>query len=192
MLTSAPAQCLRGGVRRETSIVGAEMDRSKQLQKVDPDDMIIRAINPSDLTLICQHRERMFREAGRDDRDIRAMAEPFERWLSVHLDNGTYFGFTMEHDGRPIGGVGMMELDWPPHPAHPTEARRGYVLNVFVEPPFRGRGVARKLMDAAEAEFAARGISYAILHATTASRPLYELHGWSSTTEMAKALGLDF
>jgi GNAT superfamily N-acetyltransferase len=61
--------------------------------------------------------------------------------------------------------------------------------NVYVEPSHRQRGIARHLMDRAEAAFSARGLPYAILHATELGRPLYAGLGWTPTTEMAKAMG---
>ncbi|MBZ3693271.1 GNAT family N-acetyltransferase [Phyllobacterium sp. R2-JL] len=150
--------------------------------------MRTRPIIATDLDLICQHRERMFLEAGRAQDVLTLMAEPFRQWLAVRLTAGSYFGFVAEEDGCPVGAVGLMEIDWPPHPAHPMDSRRGYVLNVFVEPEYRGRGIARRLMKEAESAFLARGITYAILHATVAGRPIYEEDGWMPTTEMAKAL----
>jgi GNAT superfamily N-acetyltransferase len=117
-----------------------------------------------------------------------AMGAPFRRWRAKHLDLGSYFGFVVDQDGVPVASVGLMEIDWPPHPAHPDDARRGYVLNLFVEPDWRGRGIARGLMEASERAFAERGVAYAILHATAAGRPLYERLGWVPTTEMAKSL----
>jgi hypothetical protein len=45
-------------------------------------------------------------------------------------------------------------------------------------------------MTLAEAEFARRGVGYAILHATEKGRPLYQGMGWNGTTEMAKALSV--
>ena len=81
-----------------------------------------------------------------------------------------------------------MVIDWPPHPSHPYEDRRGYVLNVFVEPSHRGRGLAKMLMQLGEAEFATRGVSFAILHATRMGRPLYEKIGWAQTSEMSKQI----
>ena len=104
------------------------------------------------------------------------------------LADGRYFGFIAEDEGRAVGGVGLMELDWPPHPSHPGDPRRGYVFNMFVEPECRRRGVARALMAAAETEFRRRGIGYAILHASAEGRPLYEADGWRATAEMAKVL----
>ncbi|QND54564.1 GNAT family N-acetyltransferase (plasmid) [Phyllobacterium sp. 628] len=150
--------------------------------------MIIRSIVLTDLDMICQHRESMFLEAGRSPDVLTTMAAPFRQWLMEHLAKGTYFGFFAEENGHSIGGVGMMEIDWPPHPAHPLASKRGYVLNVFVDPAYRGRGIARALMKAAEIEFLSRGIDYIILHATNAGRALYESDGWIRTTEMAKNL----
>lgn len=130
----------------------------------------------------------MFAEAGKEESALAAMAAPFRVWLADRLQDGSYFGFMAVDAHRPIAGIGLMIIDWPPHPAHPDKAQRGYVLNVYVEADYRGRGIARALMQAAEAEFSRRGISYAILHATEAGQPLYSSMGWSATTEMAKPL----
>jgi hypothetical protein len=43
-------------------------------------------------------------------------------------------------------------------------------------------------MKLAEAEFVQRGLSFAVLHATTAGKPVYEGLGWAATTEMAKTI----
>lgn len=81
-----------------------------------------------------------------------------------------------------------MLIDWPPHPAHPLQDKRGYVLNVYVDPGYRRRGVARRLMQLADDAFAERKVSYIILHATAQATPLYAELGWVATSEMARAL----
>ncbi len=129
----------------------------------------------------------MFRDAGRSDDVLVPMTEHFRAWVRPRLLDGSYFGYAMLEDGVPVAGIGLMLIDWPPHPAHPTQDKRGYVLNVFVEPAHRKRGLARELMRLAEAEFARRGVGYLILHATAKGRPLYQGQGWAGTTEMAKA-----
>ena len=148
----------------------------------------IRPVGPADIERICAHRHAMFVEAGTAVEALAAMAAPFRAWLADHLDKGSYSGFFAEDAGKIIGGVGLMVIDWPPHPVHPGDGRRGYVLNVFVEPDYRGRGLARTLMEKAEADLRARGVTYAILHATDAGRALYECMGWAQTKEMAKRL----
>lgn len=130
----------------------------------------------------------MFRDAGGKDEVLMPMTEHFREWLKPRLRDGSYFGFVMLDDGVPVAGIGLMLIDWPPHPMHPMHEKRGYVLNVFVEPEYRGRGLARELMNLADAEFVRRGVSYAVLHATAKGKPLYQGLGWNGTTEMAKTL----
>jgi hypothetical protein len=43
-------------------------------------------------------------------------------------------------------------------------------------------------MQIAEAEFARRGINFAVLHATKVGKPVYEQIGWMETSEMAKPI----
>jgi ribosomal protein S18 acetylase RimI-like enzyme len=150
--------------------------------------MNIRKLDREDLELICRHREAMFRDAGRDDEILGTMTEHFRDWLRPRLEDGSYFGFIVSDDKQAVAAIGLMVIDWPPHPSHPTTDKRGYVLNVYVEPTHRKRGIARELMALAEAEFSKRGVRFAILHSTENARPLYTALGWNGTTEMSKAI----
>ena len=150
-----------------------------------------RPVSLGDLDLICRHREEMFRASnapGRSDEVLSAMTRSFRVWIEPRLRDGSYFGYIAEEDGAVVAGIGLMIIDWPPHPSHPNEDKRGYVLNVFVEPSRRKRGLATRLMRLGEAEITRRGVSFAILHATRMGRPLYEQTGWTQTVEMSKQL----
>jgi len=150
--------------------------------------MEIRPIEPDDLERICRHREAMFLEAGFAPDTLRTMTRHFRDWLRPRLADDTYFGLLALDDGRAVAGVGLMLIDWPPHPAHPDHDKRGYVLNVYVEPTHRRRGLARQLMALGEDELARRGATFTILHATEAGRPLYQQEGWRQTSEMSKVI----
>jgi len=149
----------------------------------------LRPISVSDCDLVCRHRKEMFLAAGHEEVALAAMAETYREWQHQCLEDGSYFGFVAESAGVAVGGIGLMAIDWPPHPMHPTVSKRGYVLNLFVEPDWRGQGIAKKLMAAGEAELCARGLDFAILHATRQARPLYEKAGWNQTSELAKRIG---
>jgi GNAT superfamily N-acetyltransferase len=127
----------------------------------------------------------MFAESGRTRESLRPMTAAFEQWLAPRLADGSYFGWMLEDAGVVIAGLGMMVIDWPPHPSHPADHRRAYILNVFVEPGHRRKGLAKRLMALAEARARELGICYAILHSTRQGRPLYESLGWGATSEMA-------
>ena len=149
----------------------------------------VRPVTPKDLDVICRHREEMFRDAGTPDLELSVMTQHFRWWLKPRLANGSYFGFILTLDEETAGGVGLMLLDWPPHPLHTTTDRRGYVLNLFIEPEHRRKGLARKLMLLAEEELARRGVTFMVLHATEKGRPLYSELGWvAGSAEMVKKL----
>lgn len=146
-----------------------------------------REIQPSDIDLICDHRQRMFVEAGTDKTAIASMMAPFRTWLENHLQRQTYYGFVVEREAAPAASIGLMALDWPPHPEHPLEAQRGYILNLYVEPQHRKKGLAKKLMSLADIEFAKRGISFYILHPTAVAKPIYTSLRWTDSGEMVKS-----
>lgn len=150
--------------------------------------MEVRALSEEDVELVCRHRAEMFRDAGRSDDVVETMTQHFRDWLRPRLRDRSYFGFVTCDNGEPVAGIGLMLIDWPPHPSHPSESHRGYVLNVYVEPAYRGRGLARELMRLADAEFLKRGVRFVILHATEKGRSLYTELGWRGTTEMSKDL----
>lgn len=148
--------------------------------------LVYREVRPQDAAAICDHRRRMFTEMGTDALLLDTASESFAIWLAPRLTDGGYFGFMAEDAGTVIGGVGLYLYEWPPAPLHPASGARALVSNVFVEPAYRGRGIATELMRRAEAELARRGVAYATLSASDAGRPVYEKLGWKATNEMAK------
>ena len=86
--------------------------------------------------------------------------------------------------GQSHPGAGLLLLDWPPHPLDPVATQRGYLLNVYVEPPFRRRKLASHLIEMALAEARRRRIRVVSLHSTAEARPLYVANGFRTTNEM--------
>jgi GNAT superfamily N-acetyltransferase len=77
----------------------------------------------------------------------------------------------------------------PPREDDVAAPRRAWVLNVYTEPDFRRRGLARRVMETIAAWCAAQGLSRVFLHASDAGRPLYESLGFEPTNEMKLGLG---
>ena len=59
-------------------------------------------------------------------------------------------------------------LDWPPHPLDPRQEKRGYLLNVYVEPEHRRKKLASQLIDQALSEARKQKIRVVALHSTDA------------------------
>ena len=144
----------------------------------------IRTAIVDDAELIARQRRRMFVDAGQAE-DVRmgAMEAAFVPWVRSRLENGTYLGWLASEQDRVIAGAGMWLMDFPPHFLN-AQPLRAYLLNFFVDPEFRGRGLARSLLEAVLAEARRREIEVVTLHASKFGRPLYEETGFLPTNEM--------
>ena len=144
-----------------------------------------RPATEADAALITAHRRAMFASMPNpQDAVLDAMSRAFEPWVRERIAESKYLGWIVEDEGRVAGSAGMMIVDWPPHPLHPEDNRRAYLLNVFVAPEFRKRGLAHSLVERCLGEARLRGIRVVTLHSSDAGRPVYEKFGFHSTSEM--------
>jgi ribosomal protein S18 acetylase RimI-like enzyme len=142
----------------------------------------------NDAALITAHRHAMFASMPNPNLPaLETMSGAFAPWVKEKLADGMYLGWIVEENGRVAGSAGLLILDWPPHPLHPESHERGYVLNVFVEPEFRKRGLAHELLKQCMAEARRRRIRVITLHSSDAGRRVYEGLGFHATSEMLYA-----
>ena len=69
--------------------------------------------------------------------------------------------------------------DVPPQPEDPR-AHEGYVINMYVRPGSRGRGIGRRLLDACLGLAVEQDLRRFYLYATAAGRPMYEVAGFAN------------
>ncbi len=149
------------------------------------DEILIRPATPADIAQVVTHRQKMFAELRRGTPEaLAAMGLTTTAYLRDAMPAGRYHGWLAEvADGRVVGGVGIAIAAWPGSPDDPAP-RRGWVLNVYTEPEYRRRGIARRLMDALLDWCRAEDFASVALHATDSGRPLYERLGFQPTNEM--------
>ncbi|HMG84794.1 MAG TPA: GNAT family N-acetyltransferase [Terracidiphilus sp.] len=138
-----------------------------------------------DAELITRHRKAMFADM-RDapEPPLEEMARHFELWVLRMLASGKYAGWIISDGDRDIASAGLLVLDWAPHFLDPTGEQRAYILNVFVEPEYRRRGLAQALMSECMDEARRRGIRVVALHASQKGQPVYEKLGFTTSNEM--------
>jgi len=143
-----------------------------------------RMATEDDAALIAEHRRRMFADSGMAEASaMDEMVANFVEWVRPRLRDGRYLGWLMEDDGAVVAGAGMWLMDFPPHWMD-AEAVRAYLLNFYVEPATRGRGLAEQMLQLALDEARRRGIGVVSLHASRMGRPIYERNGFEGTNEM--------
>jgi GNAT superfamily N-acetyltransferase len=146
--------------------------------------MAVRPATLDDIETIVHHRRAMFFDMGwRDEAALDKMCQRFRPWLRDRMAAANYLAWLVEIDGTAAAGLGLWLMDWPPHMIGGGE-RRGNILNVYTEPEFRRRGLARALMHTALEWCRTQQVNAVILHASDDGRSLYESLGFTPTNEM--------
>ena len=133
----------------------------------------------------------MFRDMGQlvDNTAIEMLRRVSQTEIEAALRDGTYLGWlAVDECGGVIGGAGMhIKPQFP----RPTPDGKGVatgavplIVNVYTEPEWRQRGVARMMMATVLDWARAHGVDRVVLHASRDGRRLYESLGFSGTNEM--------
>jgi ribosomal protein S18 acetylase RimI-like enzyme len=144
-----------------------------------------RRAKADDAELITRHRVAMFADMkDASDSVLDEMAKHFAPWVRRMLAEGKYTGWITSDGDHTIASAGLLILDWAPHFLDPACDQRGYILNVFVEPEYQGRGLAKSLTKECMDEARRRGIGVVALHASKKGQPVYEKLGFKTSNEM--------
>ncbi|HLH18529.1 MAG TPA: GNAT family N-acetyltransferase [Bryobacteraceae bacterium] len=147
--------------------------------------MRLRNATLADLETIVEHRLAMFREMGhRDPAELERAGRVSGEYFAQAIPADTYHAVLAEiEDAGIVGGGGVVVVPWPGGPRR-SQPRRAWILNVYVRPEFRRRGIARAIMEALVQWCRAEGFDCVSLHASEAGRPLYVKLGFGATNEM--------
>jgi GNAT superfamily N-acetyltransferase len=158
-------------------------------------DFVVRPATCVDAEVIAWHRVRMFQDMGMvPDHLFESFRAISAEWVRASLASAEYIGWLVpdpEAMQKIIAGAGVMLRPMPPVPlpdacgqAEIYTGRQGLVVNVFTEPAWRRRGLARLLLEQIIAWSHQEGIESVVLHASDDGRRLYEQLGFRATNEM--------
>lgn len=154
----------------------------------------IRLATVADAAVIARHRVAMFRDMScgelPDERDAEPLAVASLEYLMEAIPSGLYRGWLAEDPGGAIaGGGGIIVQRGVPRPENLHGDEEAYLLNVYVEPAHRRRGIARLVMDAMLAWCREHTLARVVLHTSNDGRTLYERLGFvAATNEMRLVL----
>jgi GNAT superfamily N-acetyltransferase len=157
-----------------------------------PAPVVLRRATAADATLLAEHRVAMFHEMG----SVRPqLEEPLTHasiaYFTAAIPAGEYVGWiAYPPDGSDaVAGAGVQFRSLLPRPTVAGDGlllgQEGLVLNVYTVPSWRGRGVAKHLLETIVAWSGEAGIVRLVLAAAPAARSLYEKIGFVATREMS-------
>lgn len=142
-------------------------------------EVVVRRAEVADVPTLTRMRIEFLAEsrgllAGElEERSARPTADFFERQMRA----GTIVSWMAEEPGECIGLVSMLLLDMAPHPEDPRSLE-GYVINMYVVPGRRRRGVAGRLMAACLAGGRELSVRKLMLYSTDDGVQLYTGRGF--------------
>jgi GNAT superfamily N-acetyltransferase len=147
-------------------------------------DLLLRQATQVDIPEILRQRRGMYEDMDyRDGHALSAMLSTSEPYLTTALADGSFRSWLALDGTRIVGGGAVLISPWPSHP-YDLECRRATILNVYVYPEFRRKGIARQLTRTMIHWCREQGFAAVYLHASKDGRPLYEALGFEPTTEM--------
>lgn len=149
----------------------------------------VRAATEEDLPTFGILRGRMFRENGWTDVEGAHRLERYQTdYIAGILADGVGCAYVAEADGAIVGVLAGRVDRGQPGPNDPT-GLVGYLMNLYVVPEYRRRGISRALSEAVMADLYQRDIGKFALWASENSQPLFTSMGYEFTRDMR--LGLD-
>ena len=180
--------------------VGTRVDRVGretlvfQIDAPDRGGFVIRRATTADAPVIAWHRARMFQDMGMlSPVTFEGLRNEARLWTERALASDEYIGWLATPKEQPeviVGGAGVQLRQVPPHPFRPprgdaiAKGKHAIVLNVFTEPEWRRRGLAKLLMEEILRWARMERLDQLVLHASDEARRLYEKMGFVATSEM--------
>jgi GNAT superfamily N-acetyltransferase len=138
------------------------------------------------LDVLVHHRRRMFEDLpGRYSRTEHAVHDrEYRRWVKRLLPKGEFVGWIAEtRGGAPVAGGAVWLQERQPRPGE-AAAKVPYLLSMYTEPEFRGRGLATRIVKEAMRWSKRGGHRFMTLHASKQGRRVYTRLRWERTWEM--------
>ncbi len=144
----------------------------------------IRNATAADIPEILRQRVRMYEDMNYKDANLlKEMTRITATYLEQAMRSQTFHAWLACDIDRPIAGGAVIISPWPAHP-YDLECRRATILNVYTDPEYRRRGIARQLMQTMISWCKTEGLARVTLHASDDGRHLYESLGFQDSNEM--------
>jgi len=127
----------------------------------------------------------MFRDMGSIPHDdYERFRHASADWLRAVFVRDGYAGWMVEHQSEIVAGGGVLLREMGPLPGCYRLSRWAHIVNVYTEPAYRRRGLARWIMQIMLDWCTNQAFDLVTLAASDEGRPLYKSLGFVPTNDM--------
>lgn len=105
------------------------------------------------------------------------------QYYRAHMADGSHLSFVADYGGEECGCGSVCLYDELPSPDNPS-GHCAYLMNIYVRPRFRGRGIATTIVRRLVEEARTHGCGKIYLETTPEARPLYSSQGFGDMQNM--------
>ncbi len=103
--------------------------------------------------------------------------EELNTFFEDQLTSQQYVQWLVEEDNNVIATGAIQFISFPPSYFNPTGIR-GYILNMYTHPDYRGKGIAKQLVNETLKEAQSREVQHIFLISSEMGKPLYKKIGF--------------
>lgn len=144
-----------------------------------PMKLTYRRASLKDLELLTDTRVEILRAVNGlgPEVDMSEVRRQSRRYYQEALPAGRHTAYLAFDGDRFMGAGGISYFQVMPN-FHNPSGQKGYIMNIYTDPAYRRRGVARRTLDLLIQDARDRGVTAVSLEASDMGRPLYEAYGF--------------
>lgn len=148
--------------------------------------IMIRQANMKDIDILVGQRHKMFEAIRpRNWKSHKVADAAYRKWIYEMTRKKRFAGFLAVADtGEVVGGGCVWIREILPRPESRMKLKEPYLMSMYTEPSYRGKGIATGIVKEATKWSKQRGYKEMTLHASKYGRPVYSTIGWKRTWEM--------
>lgn len=145
--------------------------------------MEIRKATINDADALFAYRMEFIKDMLNNEREIpEEFIQNSYNYLKDHLGDESFSAWVAIEDNRILSSVMVSYYQTLPVMSN-LSGKTGYVLNVFTQPEYRNKGLAKTLLNMMIKEARDRNVGKLYLTASDMGRPVYEKLGFQNTTK---------
>ena len=133
----------------------------------------------ADLDTLVETRVEVLRAANKLDgsADMSEVESRSREYYKRAMSDGSHTAYLVFDGGQFIGAGGVSYYEVMPTYHNPS-GKKAYIMNMYVRPEYRRRGIAIRTLDMLVSDARERGVELISLEATDMGKPLYERYGF--------------